>query len=41
MVRDKEEIIYINMIEDFFWASFNFGVSFGEPSEENSYNYEP
>ena len=29
------------MLEDFFWAQFNTGVAFGEPSLENSYSYEP
>ena len=39
-MRRSSDIQYIEMLDDFYWSTFNQGVAIGNLNEENTYAYE-
>ena len=39
-MRDIDELVYIDVMEDFYWSQFNTGVSIGKPGNSNSFGYQ-
>lgn len=38
-VRDIDEIVYINLLDDFFWSQFNQGIGIGSTKEADVFAY--
>jgi len=39
-IRDIDELVQINVLDDFYWSQFNTGVSIGKPTESSAFGYQ-
>ena len=38
-MRDPSEMVYMEMLDDFFWSQFNTGVAYGSVSSDNMWGF--
>ena len=38
-MSSEDDIVYISMLDDFFWAAFNQGIGIGSTDVEDTFSY--